>query len=105
METWKPLAPGGTHPGRFSRGLVAGSKNGNTFTFTHPIAAAAASDLEAAYRWSKDLSTFTRDAVAFEGTTVTFNPGTPSGGFVTVTATVTGTLLDKLFVDVEVTRN
>ena len=94
----------GTHPGRFSQGLVAGSKNGNTFTFTHPIGTAAASDLEATYRWSKDLSTFTPSAVALQGTTVTFTPGTPAGGFVTVTATVTGTLLDKLFVDVEVTR-
>ncbi len=95
----------GTHPGRFSRGLVAGSKSNNTFTFTHPIGAATASDLQATYRWSKSLSTFTPSAVAFQGTTVTFTPGTPAGGFVTVTATVTGTSLAKLFVDVEVTRN
>ena len=88
-----------------SRGLVAGSKSNNTFTFTHPIGAATASDLQATYRWSKDLSTFTPSAVAFQGTTVTFTPGTPAGGFVTVTATVTGTSLAKLFVDVEVTRN
>jgi hypothetical protein len=94
----------GTHPGEFSRGLVAGLKNGNTFTFTHPIGAATASDLNATYRWSKDLSTFTPSAVALQGTTVTFTPGTPAGGFVTVTATVTGTSLAKLFVDVEVTR-
>ncbi len=94
----------GTHPGSYSQGLVAGSKNGNTFTFTHPIGATLASDLEATYRWSKDLSTFTPSAAAYQGTTVTFTPGTPAGGFVTVTAAVTGTSLAKVFVDVEVTR-
>jgi hypothetical protein len=95
----------GTDPGESTPGVVAGPKNGNSFTFTHPVGDTPADDLEAGYRWSKNLSTFTRDAVAFEGTTVTFTPGTPSGGFVTVTATVTGTPLEKLFVDVEVTRN
>lgn len=65
----------------------------------------SASDLTATYRWSKDLATFTPSGAAFQGATVTFTPGTPSGGFVTVTATVSGTQVDKLFVDVEVTQN
>jgi hypothetical protein len=36
---------------------------------------------------------------------VDFVQGTPSGGMVTVTATISGTVIqDKLFVDVEVTK-
>ena len=78
-----------------------------TFTFTHPLNATPADDLTAVYRWSKDLTTFNADGVADgDGTIVTFSQGTPSGGMVTVTATITGTVIpDKLFVDVEVTQN
>jgi hypothetical protein len=37
---------------------------------------------------------------------VAFAQGTPSGGMVTVTATITGTVIpDKLFVAVEVTQD
>jgi hypothetical protein len=95
----------GTNPGTFSKGLVAVAKSGNAFTFTHPLNATPASDLTGTYRWSRDLATFTPGGTAFQGTTVIFNHGTPSGGFVTVTATVIGTQVDKLFVDVKVTQN
>jgi hypothetical protein len=97
----------GTHPGAFSRGLVSGAVNtgASTFTFTHPVNETSASDLTATYRWSKDLSTFTADGNSFAQSTVTFTQGTPSGGSVTVTATITGTPLEKLFVDVKVTQN
>jgi hypothetical protein len=97
----------GTNPGAFSQGIVAGTHNtvAGTFTFTHPLNATPASDLTATYRWSKDLSTFTADGDPFDGTIVSFSQGIPAGGFVTVTATVTGTPVDKLFVDVEVTQN
>jgi len=95
----------GTNPAVFSQGLVscAVDSGAGTFTFTHPINSAPATDLTAAYRWSKDLVTFHADETSFEGTTVTFTEGAPSGGFMTVTATVTGTPLTKLFVDVSAT--
>lgn len=96
-----------TDPSAASQGLVSGAVDtvAGTFTFTHPLNATPASDLTATYRWSKDLATFTDDGDPFEGTTVSFAQGTPSGGSVTVTATVTGTPLSKLFVDVQVTQD
>ena len=94
----------GTHPAASSPGLAAGTISGNTFTFTHPANPTPADDLTATYRWSADLAIFTRDGVSFNGSTVTFSPGDPSGGFVTVTATVTGNPLERLFVDVVVTE-
>ena len=80
----------------------------NTFTFTHPLNATPADDLTATYRWSTDLQTFYNDGDPNGAgtTTVTFVQGTPSGGMVTVTATITGTEIpDKLFVTVAVAQN
>jgi hypothetical protein len=95
----------GTNPGTFTRGLAAGSKNGNTFTFTHPQNATPASDLTASYRWSTDLATFNLGGATSGGTTVNFTTqaNTPSPGFTRVTATATGALPGHLFVDVKVT--
>jgi autotransporter-associated beta strand protein len=97
----------GTNPGVFSTGLVVGQASGNTFTFTHQQSASPASDIAAAYRWSKDLATF-RASGASDGsdTTVTFSTqaNTPAAGMTTVTATVTGTPVNRLFVDVVVTQ-
>jgi fibronectin-binding autotransporter adhesin len=96
----------GTNPGVFSSGLVAVSASGGTFTFTHPQNAAPASDLAAAYTWSKDLATFLANgATDGAGSTVSFTTqaNTPSQGITTVTATVTGTATSKLFVRVVVT--
>ena len=100
----------GTAPDAFSQGLVAGAVDtgANTFTFTHPLNATPADDLTATYRWSTDLQTFHDDGDPNGAgtTTVTFVQGAPSGGMVTVTATITGTEIpEKLFVDVEVTQN
>jgi methionine-rich copper-binding protein CopC len=94
----------GTNPGTFTRGLAAGIKNGNTFTFTHPQGTLA-SDLSASYRWSTDLVTFHLGGGTSGGTTVAFTTeaNTPSPGFTRVTATATGTLPGRLFVDVQVT--
>jgi hypothetical protein len=94
----------GTNPGTFTRGLAAGIKNGNTFTFTHPQGTLA-SDLSASYRWSTDLVTFHLGGGTSGGTTVAFTTeaNTPSAGFTRVTATATGTLPGRLFVDVQVT--
>ena len=95
----------GTNPGTFTRGLAAAIRNGNTFTFTHPQGTLASS-LSASYRWSADLATFHLGGVASGGTTVNFTTeaNTPSPGATRVTATVTGTLPARLFVDVQVTE-
>ncbi|MCH7228454.1 hypothetical protein MLD59_20100, partial [Verrucomicrobiaceae bacterium E54] len=99
----------GTEPGAFSQGLIAGTVNSGagTFTFTHPQNATPASDLTAVYQWSADLATFHPNGAASGGTTVSFSasPNTPVAGTTTVTATVTGTPVSKLFVNVAVTQN
>jgi autotransporter-associated beta strand protein len=97
----------GTNPSASSAGLVAGVVSGNTFTFTHPQNATPASDLTAAYQWSKDLATFNASGFTDgDGTTVTISPqlDTPAPGTTTVTATVTGTATGKLFVNIKVTQ-
>jgi hypothetical protein len=100
----------GTAPDTFSQGLIPGTVDtgANTFTFTHPLNATPAADLRAIYHWSTDLQTFYDDGDPNGAgtTTVNFAQGTPSGGMVTVTATLSGTVIpDKLFVAVEVTQN
>jgi hypothetical protein len=99
----------GTDPSQSSEGLVSGDvvkgPVSSTFSFTHPLNASPADDLTASYRWSKDLATFHPANTAAEGTTVSFSQDPPSGGMVTVTATVTGTQLDRLFVDIQVTQD
>ena len=98
----------GTSPSVFTTGVIAGTKSANTFTFTHPQNPTLASDVSAAYRWSKDLATFNATgATDLDGTSVTFvaTPGTPAPGITTVTATVTGTPTARLFLRVEVMQN
>ena len=98
----------GTSPSAFTTGVIPGARSGNTFTFTHPQNANPASDVSAAYRWSKDLATFrATGATDLDGSTVTFvvTPGTPAPGMTKVTATVTGTPAARLFLRVEVTKN
>lgn len=97
----------GTNPGAFTVGLVSGGVIGNTFTFTHPLSDSPADDLTASYCWSTDMEAFNSNGEANGAgtTTVSFSQGTPSGGMVNVTATITGTVIpDKLFVNVKVTR-
>jgi hypothetical protein len=97
----------GTNPGAFSQGLSSGPVNAaaGTFIFTHPLNPTPAPELTATYRWSKNLTTFTDAGNALEGTTVTFSRGSRMGGVVTVTASVTGTPLDRLFIDIKVQQN
>jgi hypothetical protein len=100
----------GTEPDSFTQGLVPGTVDtgAGTFTFTHPQTGTIADDLSAAYRWSKDLQSFNADGAADgAGTQVDFavQLNTPQAGTTTVTATVTGTATDRIFVDVEVTQN
>jgi hypothetical protein len=94
----------GTAPNAISQGLVAGTLNGNQFTFTHPQGVLS-DDLTATYKWSKDLVNFYLEGPG-DGTTVDFATltNTPSAGFTTVTATVTGAATGKLFLIVEVTQ-
>ena len=98
----------GSAPSVFTAGVIPGAKSGNTFTFTHPQNATPVSDVTGAYRWSKDLATWqAAGTTAGDGTTVTFSRSvnTPTAGITTVTATVTGTTTNKLFVQVVATWN
>lgn len=95
----------GTHPGEASQGLVAQSLSSNTFTFTHPLNGSPATNISASYRWSKDLSGFQADGATHEGTTVNFTQSEPIDGMVTIQATITGTALERLFVDLVVTED
>lgn len=52
-----------------------------------------------------DRATFADDGNAYEGTTVTFSRGPSVGGFVTVTVSIFGTPIDRLFVDIRVQQN
>ncbi|QTN32095.1 choice-of-anchor J domain-containing protein [Akkermansiaceae bacterium] len=93
----------GTDPGAFTPGIILGTPGGGSFSFTHPQNPSPVSDITApAYSWSKNLATFHADgATDGEGTTVDFSP-LAGGGTATVTATVSGTPTDKLFIRVGV---
>ena len=95
----------GTSPAVFSAGVVATGRSGNTFTFTHPLGDTLASDITAAYCWSKDLTSFHADGETADGNMVTFSQSAPADGMVEVTATISGTSLDRLFVVIKATRN
>jgi arylsulfatase A-like enzyme len=98
----------GTAPNSFSQGLVAGERNGNQFTFTHPLNANPAGDLTPRYRWSTDLANFHDDGSpnAAGTTTITFSEPVPAGNVVSVTATVSGSVIPgRIFARVEVTQD
>jgi hypothetical protein len=97
----------GTDPGTFTQGLLAGSKSGNTFTFTHPQNPTPAMGLSATYTWSKDFANFHAEGAtdgALTKVDFTTHRNTPSPGITTVTATVTGTAASILFVRVNVSQ-
>lgn len=97
----------GTHPGEFSQGLMAGSRSGNSFVFTHPQNATPASDLTPAYRWSTNLiDWFVGDNIDGPGGGLTVDIGAAPVGPSTTTVTATASQnLPKLFLRVEVTSN
>ena len=97
----------GTNPSVSNTGLVSGAVTATTFSFTHPQNATPASDLTAAYQWSKDLASFFASGASDGSTTVTFTTqsDTPAPGTTTVTATLTGAATSKLFVNIKVTQN
>ena len=94
----------GTNPGAVTQGLTASSINGNRFTFIHPQSTIA-SNLRISYRWSTDLKTFHLGGASSSGTSVTFTTeaNTPTAGFTRVTATTSGVIPKRLFVDIVAT--
>ncbi|WP_158279849.1 M12 family metallo-peptidase [Coraliomargarita sinensis] len=98
----------GTDPSAPSVGLYnmeVSTDGGSTFTFKHPMSENPASDITASYRWSTDLSQFHGSGESNgAGTTVTFEASSPVNGEVTVTATVSDTSTEKLFVSVFVVQ-
>lgn len=52
-----------------------------------------------------DMDTFYDDGATENGTTITFNQSSPSGGMVDVTAAVSGAVPIKLFVLMEVNQH
>lgn len=86
-------------------GITSGtvSAGGDTFTFTHSANASPSDDLTASYQWSTDLTNFYTDGQSDGSTTVSFSAVTDSG-VTTVTATITGTTPEKLFVQLSVSQ-
>jgi hypothetical protein len=95
----------GTNPGINSQGIIATNATGNQFTFTHPLNPSVAVDLNAAYQWSTNLINYHAAGATSNGSTVTFSQSAPVNGIVTVTATIAGTIPDKLFVKLLVTQD
>ena len=98
----------GTPPDAYSIGLVAVGVGGGSYTFTHPQNPTPAGDLAASYRWSKDLVTsIAGGATDSDGTKVDFTvqQDTPTAGITTVTASVTGTPVNRLFISVKVMQD
>lgn len=96
----------GTDPSLPTRGLVAGVRNGNRFTFTHPSLRTPGADVRATYRWSKNLTTFLSEGQTdANGTSLTYNvqADTPQPGTTKVTATISGPDAPRLFFRIEAT--
>lgn len=96
-----------TDPTKWTRGVEAVGSDGNTFKFTHPENPRPPTDLVSAYLWSKDLSQYNLGGVTdVDNTQVSFTVqrDTPSVGITTVTATVTGSPVEKLFFNIRVTQ-
>ncbi len=89
----------GTNPSQSSAGIVQIAKSGASVTFRHPRNAAPVSDITATYLWSTDLVTYHASGATAGGTTVTIaaQPDTPTAGVSTVTASVTGTQPQRMF--------
>lgn len=91
----------GTDPSTANSGVVSGTKSGNTYTFTHPnpTAGSEVSDVSLSYEWSLDLSNWNSSGATVSGTTVTITSqaDTPGANVTTVTATITDTEPDNLF--------
>ncbi len=93
----------GSDPSVSNQGIVQVAKSGSSVTFQHPQNATPASDVSASYVWSTDLVTFNADGASAGGVTVSFAANTVAGT-TTVTATISGTVPEKLFVAMKATQ-
>ena len=79
---------------------------GNTTSFTHPLNPVLAEDISVTYEWSTDLQTFHVNGATVEGTKVTFTSSENLQILLnTVTANITGTMPNSLFVRVSVSQS
>ncbi len=96
----------GTHPGTFTQGLAAGIKK-RQYLHLHPPAGISRPPTSpratAGPPISPPFTSAVRQAAEPRAVNFTTEANTPSPGFTRVTATATGTLPDRLFVDVKVT--
>jgi uncharacterized sulfatase len=100
LEAWF-----GTNPTEFSTGIVIGSTDGTTTTFTHPQNFNAPDDINGTYQWSQNLEDwYAGDGVDGPGggPTVTISSSV-SGSTATVTATASGAV-NQLYVRVVVSQ-
>ena len=107
LENFLGTDPSGADAAGLSAVAVSGGGS-NTFVLTHPENATPADDVSAFYEWSTDLSAFHADGDsngAGSAVNFTLQPDTPAVGTTTVTATITGTLPDQLFVRLGVELN
>jgi len=95
----------GTNPATGNPGLSEVAKSGNTVTFTHPVADPALGDVTGSYEWSLGLGTWNASTASQSGVTVGIDAAAPVLGITTVTATITGTVPDKLLVRAVATQN
>lgn len=96
----------GTSPTTPGTGLTIITATSTTLTFEHPRSDHPPADVSASYRWSTDLMNWHSSGEKSGGTTVIFTPveNTLAQGTTTVTATLTGTVVRSIFVDLQVSR-
>ena len=100
----------GTAPDSASTGLSLISATANTLVFRHSRTNTPASDLTASYEWSRDLGAWYPSATTAGGTTVLITAATitdtaaPLTDFVEVTANVSGTTTQRIFVRLKVVK-
>lgn len=76
---------------------------GNSGSFTHPLNPALSEDISIAYEWSTDLQTFHASGVTVDNTTVVLTGSENLQALLTtVSANITGTVPENLFVRVSV---
>ena len=93
----------GTNPAEPGQGLTQVSKSGNLFSFQHPEADPALSDVTGSYEWSLDLQNwFPQGTVGDTTVTISASKDDPVSGTTTVTADTSGstTAPTKLFLRV-----
>jgi hypothetical protein len=91
-------------------GLTRISSSPGTLVFRHSRSNTPASDITAGYEWSADLNQWHLSGVSHAGSTVTTSPSAiidaaaPANDLIEVTAAVTGTPLERIFVRIKASR-